>query len=249
MRVKGIGFLLVGVLTLTACGNSAVKVTAVQPLPKEWSSAGKKEVKDLATKLRGKDSAECNKIGFINPQGLQASYARYKWRIAARAVGNCEAFNNVLEISVFASSADREEFVNERTNGLCRRGFAVDAPLPAFQWATGAEWAVQGDSRGGVVKAAKRLDGIADTRTCSKKITLGWTRPGIATVRRVSALITGANVECLGFALLERADVIQGDPVGKAPAALGACLDAAKRPMLIGAFGPITPLAPTRPHR
>jgi hypothetical protein len=234
----GLLVMMLGASALSACGDSAKKTEPPKPYPKAWSSAGKKEVNALVKKLRGNDKTACKEVGFLNPVALQGAQDKYKWTIVANAIADCDAFGEALEIATFASSSDRETFVKERTDGICRRSYAVDAPFPGFKWATGDNWAVQGDSVAGVKKIAKLLGGATQTQPCSKKITLGWTRDGVKTVRAILVKVKKAKSDCVGFALIERRDAFPGRGVGEVPAAMGFCVDSQNRPWPIAAFGP-----------
>jgi hypothetical protein len=228
--------LLLAGLGLAACGDSASKITVAQTLPTAWSSAAKKDVNALARKIQGSDAKSCKKVVFLEPGNLVAAQQRYNWMIAPRALADCDAFANTLEIATFKSSKDRDAFVKERSESICRRASAVNAPLPPFQWATGDKWSVQGDTRGGVDRAAKRLGGEASTYACPKNETLGWKKAGVTNVRAVAASITEASLTCQGFALMERETFLQGRDGAKTPTALGACLSTDGKALFVAGF-------------
>lgn len=228
--------LLLAGVGLAACGDSGSKVTVAQTIPTAWSSAAKKDLNALARKIQGSDAKSCKKVVFLEPGNLVAAQQRYNWMIAPTALADCDAFANTLEIATFKSSKDRDAFVKERSESICRRAAAVDAPLPPFQWATGDKWSVQGDTRGGVDRAAKRLGGEASTYACPKNETLGWKKAGIANVRAVAASITEASLTCQGFALMERATFLQGRDGAKTPTALGACLSTDGKALFVAGF-------------
>ncbi|CAB4864592.1 MAG: hypothetical protein F2782_03115 [Actinobacteria bacterium] len=227
---------LIGGAGLAGCGNSASKVTVAQTLPTAWSSGAKKDVETIARKIQGSDAKSCKKVVFLEPANIVAAQQRYDWVIAPTALADCDAFGNTLEIATFESSKDRDAFVAERSESICRRAAAVDAPIPPFQWATGDKWSVQGDTRGGVDRAAKRLGGEAETRRCPKNERLGWSKAGVANVRAIAAVTTQANVQCEGFALMERKSFLQGREGAKTPTALGACLSADGRALFVAGF-------------
>ena len=229
--------LLLAGVGLAACGDSASKITVAQTLPAEWSSAAKKDVNALARKIQGSDAKSCEQVVFLNPGNLVAAHLKYNWMIAPNAMADCDAFGDTLEISTFKSSKDRDAFVKERSESICRRAAAVDAPLPPFQWATGEKWSVQGDTRGGVDRAAKRLGGEASTYACPKNETLGWKKAGVTNVRAVAASINRGNVKCDGFALMERETFLQGRDGAKTPTALGACVSTDDKALFIASFG------------
>ena len=221
---------------LAGCGGSGSNITVAQTLPTAWSSAAKKDVNAIARKIQGSDAKSCKKVVFLEPANLVAAQQRYNWMIAPRALADCDAFANTLEIATFESSKDRDAFVKERSESICRRAASVNAPLPPFQWATGDKWSVQGDTRGGVDRVAKRLSGEAETRRCPKNETLGWSKTGVANVRAVAGVITQANVQCEGFALMERKAFLQGREGAKTPAALGACLSTDGKALFVAGF-------------
>ncbi len=221
---------------LAACSDSGSKVTVAQTLPTAWSSAAKKDVNAIARKIQGNDAKSCKKVVFLEPANLVAAQQRYNWKIAPRALADCDAFANTLEIATFKSSKDRDAFVAERSESICRRAAAVNAPLPPFQWAVGDKWSVQGDTRGGVDRAAKRLGGESSTHTCPKNETLGWKKAGVANVRAVAAAITEASLKCEGFALMERDSFLQGREGSKTPTALGACLSTDGKALFVAGF-------------
>jgi len=228
--------LLIAGLGLGACGGGGSKVTVAQTLPTAWSSAAKKDLNALARKIQGSDARSCKKVVFLEPGNLVAAQQRYNWMIAPTALADCDAFANTLEIATFESSKDRDAFVKERSESICRRAAAVNAPLPPFQWATGDKWSVQGDTRGGVDRAAKRLGGEASTYACPKNETLGWKKAGVTNVRAVAASITEASLTCQGFALMERETFLQGRDGAKTPTALGACLSTDGKALFVAGF-------------
>lgn len=236
----GAALLLIAGPVLAACGSSESKVPVAQGLPTAWSRAAKKDVNALAVAIRGSAAKACKPVVFLAPGALVAAYERYGWNIAPRAVANCDAFSNTLEIATFASEANRDEFVTERSKSICRRAAAVDAPLPPFQWATGttsgAKWSVQGDTRSGVDRVAKRLGGEASSFACPKNETLGWSKNGIAKVRAVAKIMTTSQIKCDGFALMERAAFLEGRAGAKTPAALGACQSTDGKALFVAAF-------------
>ena len=222
---------------LAACGDSESKATVAQKLPTAWSRAAKKDVNTIALKIKGSDPKACKAVVFLEPGNLVAAQQRYNWMIAPKALADCDAFGDALEIATFASSKDRDAFVKERSEGICRRAAAVDAPVPPFQWATGDKWSVQGDSRGGVNRVAKRLGGEASTHTCPKNETLGWKKSGIERIRSVAGMITNSNTKCDGFAIMERSSFLEGRAGAKAPTALGACLSTDGKALFVAGFG------------
>ena len=228
--------LLLAGVGLAACGDSGSKVTVAQTLPTAWSSAAKKDVNALARKIQGSDAKSCKKVVFLEPGNLVAAQQRYNWMIAPTALADCDAFANTLEIATFKSSKDRDAFVKERSESICRRASAVNAPLPPFQWATGEKWSVQGDTRSGVDRAAKRLGGEASTYACPKNETLGWKKAGVKNVRAIAASITEASLTCQGFALMERETFLQGRDGAKTPTALGACLSTDGKALFVAGF-------------
>ncbi|AKL74355.1 hypothetical protein IMCC26256_112087 [Actinobacteria bacterium IMCC26256] len=222
---------------LAGCGGSTSKVTVAQTLPTAWSSAAKKDVNAIARKIQGSDAKSCKKVVFLEPGNLVAAHLKYNWMIAPRAMADCDAFANTLEIATFESSKDRDAYVKERSESICRRASAVDAPLPPFQWVTGEKWSVQGDTRGGVDRAAKRLGGESSTYRCPKNETLGWRKAGVVNVRAIAAKITEASLTCQGFALMERGVFLQGREGAKTPTALGACLSDDGKALFVAGFG------------
>ncbi|MBJ7282382.1 MAG: hypothetical protein JHD40_04645, partial [Acidimicrobiia bacterium] len=212
------------------------EITVAQTLPTAWSSAAKKDVNALARKIQGSDAKSCKQVVFLEPGNLVAAQQRYNWMIAPTALADCDAFANTLEIATFKSSKDRDAFVKERSESICRRAAAVNAPLPPFQWATGEKWSVQGDTRSGVDRAAKRLGGEASTYACPKNETLGWKKAGVTNVRAVAASITEASLTCQGFALMERETFLQGRDGAKTPTALGACLSTDGKALFVAGF-------------
>lgn len=228
--------LLLAGVGLAACGDSASKITVAQTLPAEWSSAAKKDVNALARKIQGSDAKSCEQVVFLAPGALAAAYERYGWNIAPLSVADCDAFGNTLEISTFESSKDRDAFVTERSESICRRATALDAPFPPFQWAVGEKWSVQGDTRSGVDRVAKRLSGEASTFKCPKNETLGWSMAGIKNVRSVSTKITISGVKCQGFAIMEREIFLQGRNGSKTPTALGACISTDDKTLFVAGF-------------
>jgi len=228
--------LFIAGLGLAACGGGGSEITVAQTLPTAWSSAAKKDVNALARKIQGSDAESCEQVVFLNPGNLVAAHLKYNWMIAASAMADCDAFGNTLEISTFKSSKDRDAFVKERSESICRRAAAVDAPLLPFQWATGEKWSVQGDTRSGVDRAAKRLGGEASTYACPKNETLGWNKAGVANVRAVAASINKASVKCDGFALMERETFLQGRDGAKTPTALGACVSTDDKALFVAGF-------------
>ena len=236
----GAAMLLIAGPVLAACGSSGSKVTVAQTLPSAWSRAAKKDVTALAVKIRSSDAKACKPVVFLAPGALATAYERYGWNIAPRAVANCDAFSNTFEIATFASEANRDDFVKERSESICRRATAVNAPLPPFQWATGttsgANWSVQGDTRSGVDRVAKRLSGEASTFRCPKNETLGWKKTGIANVRAVAQRITTSQIKCDGFALIEQAKFLEGRAGAKTPTALGACVSTDGKALFVAGF-------------
>lgn len=222
---------------LAGCGGSGSNITVAQTLPTAWSSAAKKDVNAIARKIQGSDAKSCEQVVFLDPGNLAPAHLKYNWMIAPRAMADCDAFGNALEISTFESSKDRDAFVKERSESICRRAAAVEAPLPPFQWAVGEKWSVQGDTRTGVNRVAKRLGGEASTYACPKNETLGWTTAGVATVRSVAKKITRSGIKCEGFALMEREAFLQGRDGAKTPTALGACVSTDDKALFVAGFG------------
>ena len=59
-----------------------------------------------------------------------AGRSEVRLREAQRALGECDLGDGAIEIGVFANARDRAAFVDERTDGLCRRAAALQAPVP-----------------------------------------------------------------------------------------------------------------------
>ncbi len=236
----GAALLLVAGPVLASCGTSESKVTVAQTLPTAWSRSAKKDVNELAATIRGSDVKACKPVVFLAPGALAAPYERYGWNIAPLAVANCDAFSNTFEIATFASEKDRDAFVTERSESICRRAAAVDAPIPPFQWAigttSGSNWSVQGDTRSGVDRVAKRLGGESSTFKCPKNERLGWGKAGVASVRAIAAAIIQGEVKCDGFALMERDSFLSGRAGAKTPTALGACLSTDDKALFVAGF-------------
>jgi hypothetical protein len=209
-------------LGLSACGGGD-DTPALQPLPQQWSKAAVARVESLATRS-GRSGTECTPLKFVDPPALDPARAKYDWLIAPTAVADCDRGEETVEFATFRSTADRDRFLDERTNTLCERAAAIGATVPPFAWVTGdggGAWSAQADSRATARALARAMDGSTDVRPCDPKDTLGWTKQGVARVRELGGKMANTGLPCAGFALVPKRDVTQG--VAKAPAAVASC--------------------------
>ena len=212
---------------LAACGGaSGSSEKALQPMPAEWSGAGKAKVAQLIATSTARTRTACEPTNFLSPGALDSSRARYNWVIAPTAAADCERDGETIEYVTFKGASDRDTFIDERTTALCTAGAATGAQLPPFAWVKsgkGMAWSAQADVPATAKALAKALGGTTDVRRCKANDTLGWTKQSITEVRALVAKVVGANVPCSGFRLLTRDAVTQGVKGIRTPAVVGVC--------------------------
>lgn len=239
MRVTATVVLLATALGACGGGSGGDAAPAREALPTAWSAAGQRDARAVAARIRAAQPGACTPLRFLAPGSLEGARDRYGWNIAPRALGDCDVSGESIEIGVFADAADRAAFVDERTDGICRRAAAVQAPVPPFVWVTKGDWSIQVDKRTTARRLARTLGGEVSVRPCDLGNLLGWTRRGVTTLRAFEGPL--ANVaKCGGFGLVDRRSLVAAGAV-RTPAAVASCLITSNQPgedrnVLLAAF-------------
>lgn len=230
-----------GLVVLGACGGGGSAPTARQPLPKAWPASARREAEGLAARLHRQQPDACAQVRFLDPPTLDPTRARYGWNVAPRALGECDLGDGAIEIGVFANARDRAAFVDERTDGLCRRAAALQAPVPPFVWLTKDDWSMQFDRKAQADRAVRALGGEVSVRPCNLDDRLGWTPKAVATLRAFEGPLANAT-KCGGLALVDRRTLVAAGAV-RTPSAVASCVITSDPPgndrnVLLAAFQP-----------
>lgn len=211
------------IAAVTGCGQQ--ERARAERLPRAWKAVDVRRAERLATSS-GAGEGACTGFKVIEPTALKVSRARYGWTVVPTAIGDCDRGSEIIEFATFRSSADRDQFIAERTASLCRRAAAVSAPLPPFAWVRGGSpvpWSAQSDAEVTATSISKRAGGSVTVRRCDLDDPLGWRRSGVRVLRDLALRVGTAGIRCNGFAIVDRLSLKPQPSDDSAPAALGTC--------------------------
>jgi hypothetical protein len=220
-------------LGLTGCSSDGGSSTAPPKLTrKDWTPAGVATAKATAAAIAQAIPGQCADAGVSDFSQLAFGMERVNSKIVPTAQMTCNVNDEVVEISVFVNAGDRDRFVDDRSEGLCRlataqaKKYKSRLTFPGLRWDVGAgNLTVQPDSQSLARRLSVITKGGYDGRGCAGGITVDWDSDAITALDALGARIAAAGHGCASVDLVPRESLDQSRNLTNAqlPAAFGNC--------------------------
>lgn len=200
---------------------------AATDTPKAWDPSAVRKAQSIAAKLSSSGMG-CERFGPYVFDTYVATSSRAGFEIP-KAVGNCEALGDDLEISVFDSPKQRERWVTTRQRWFCKRSEERNVGFPGFVYVAGDTFTIQPDTEAVARQIAPVVGGRVAYAACRKDAGL-WDDAAVARSERLGAALRGAGLGCEDFYVADRNDVLVSPERDTAPmpAAVATCTAAGK---------------------
>jgi hypothetical protein len=222
-------------LGLAGCssdGGSASDFKLPKFARKDWTAAGLTTAKATTDAVVAAMPGQCADAA-VSPFGdIAAAMEAVHSKVLPTAQMTCDVNDEVVEVTVFANRRDRDQFVADRSQGLCGLAKAQAVKyksrltFPGLRWAVGAgNVTLQPDSE----MIARRLSAITggeyEPRGCAKGITTDWDSRAITALDALGKRIADSGHGCPQVNLIPREslDVTRKLTNAQLPAALGGC--------------------------
>jgi hypothetical protein len=212
-----------------ACGGKKVSAN--------WD-AGSVTVTHQAVALLAKSfPGQCKDFGLYP----RVSYVQNQNKIhgpVPGAVGSCTVIGENVEISGFASTKERDDFVHQRAQLLCARAAKAKSDFPGVRWVESGTWSMQPDTEGGARTIATRTHSKFVTTSCPGRGQINWSNTDVAHVNQLASTLTKAGLGCADFKLDDR-DLLSHNAhyaTAGLPGAYGECTVGPDAGVHIGSF-------------
>jgi hypothetical protein len=220
-------------IALVIAGCSSDGGSDAAPLPqltrKDWTPAGLATARATVGAITQGLPGQCTDAGVSDFSALASNMQMVHSTIEPTAQMTCNVNDEVVEISVFATTRDRDRFVDDRSNGLCRLAKAQAEKhksrfvFPGLRWDLGAgNVTVQPDSESLARRLSLATGGRYDGRSCPGSITSNWDTTAI---NAVDALAKRIGHGCDFVDLVPRESLDRSNKLTdtQLPAAYGSC--------------------------
>ena len=204
-----------------------------KPTRLDWTKAGLQQTSDLAASIGKALPGQCADAVPNDFAQFPVSMKQFKSDVVPTGQVLCEVNGELVEISVFASSRDRDRYLEDRSTGICTQAKRVakkaNQPLlfSGLRWVVGdGNVTVQPDSESLARKLSSVTNGKYVPRQCATGITIDWDRDATAAMGDVHRKITVGGKPCgalemVGRETLQKTRRLTNDQL---PAALGSCI-------------------------
>jgi hypothetical protein len=230
--VAGAAAVLV-VLGVAGCssdgGSSAATPTITR---KAWTPAGLATAKAATDKIAAAIPGQCTDAAASDISRFAFGMQQVHSTIVPVAQVNCTVNTEVVEINVFASTRDRDRFLDDRATGLCRLALAQaekykgKLTFPGLRWDVGAgNITLQPDSEAVARQLSVITGGHYDPRGCAKGITMDWDSGAVASLDALGKKVTDSGHGCSPVDLVGRDTIREAatQSNAKLPVALATC--------------------------
>jgi hypothetical protein len=226
------GLVMLAVVT-AGCDGGGSGSTTLPTLPrKDWTRTGLAAANAIAARIDKALPGQCANPAPNDFSQFPISMKQFNSSVVPTGQVLCDVNGETVEISVFSAAADRDRFVSDRSNGVCRRAKEQAAqhkqPLsfPGLRWTVGAgNIVLQPDSQSLAARLAEITGGRYVPRPCAPKFTMDWDAGAVRAAEAVGARITAAGKGCDVVTLIGREMLMQTRLLTNAqlPAAVGQC--------------------------
>jgi hypothetical protein len=224
-------------------GVSAPKVPTDKADPSGWNKDSLAAARTIVDKVAKRLPGGCTDFGIFK----RADYVKGLKRVhgpVPDAVVTCKALTEDLEISMFPSSAVRDDFVNNRRDKICALSAQHNVGLPGLYWVVGGDWSIQPDSEGVSRRVAQVLNARYEATGCNGT-NPGWDPTAVATLEQTASKLKTNKLGCVDIQMQDRDLVAKTVPfvtIGT-PAATANCTLSDGATIVLGAYS--TPAAKT----
>ena len=226
---------MVLMLGVAGCSSGGGSSAGNEPLPKltrkNWTPGGLATAKATTDAIAAGVPGQCADAAVSDisrfPFGMQQVHSK----IVPTAQMTCTVNDEVVEISVFETTQDRDRFVDDRSTGLCRLAKAQAVKykkalqFPGLRWDVGAgNITVQPDTQAVARQLVRITGGRYDGRQCGG-FASDWDSKAITAIDTLGQRIATAGHGCpfVDLTARETLPALGKYTARQLPAALGSC--------------------------
>ena len=222
-------FAVLGVVVAGCSSDAAVPQTT----RRNWTKAGLQQTRDLAASIGKALPGQCADATPNDFSQFPVSMKQFKSDVVPTGQVLCDVNGELVEISVFANSRERDRYLEDRSTGICTQAKRVakkaNQPLlfAGLRWVVGdGNVTVQPDSESLARKLSTVTNGTYVPRQCATGITIDWDRDATAAMGDIHRkIIVGGKpcgpLEMVGRETLQKTRRLTNDQL---PVALGSCV-------------------------
>ncbi len=202
--------ILVAVVVLGACDPSSPSQKTVpdvvDDVPDDWAPEARARINDLAADLSETRDGLCTDYTVMSADDYRLGlFTQQHARYIPRAVALCSVASSSggtggdaenVEIVLHDSSERRDEFIDERSAGLCDLSQRNEIGLPALRFAVGDDWSVQTDSQAVAIEIGGALGGAYRVKPCGDVTDPDWDVDAVARLDALANRVETAGIDC-----------------------------------------------------
>lgn len=223
------------VIAIGGCssGSSGGGKPAIPKLDRtSWTKAGTSQAEALAADIAKAVPGQCADAVMNDFAMFPLSMQRFESTVVPLGQLTCNVNDEVVEVTVLASAKDRDRYITDRSEGICRaaarqsKRYKQPLQIAGLRWVVGpGNTAVQPDSEQLARTLANALGGKYEGRQCNDDITLDWDPGAVARIESLGTQVAGAVPGCGSLALVDRSTLLKTRTIEneQLPIAVGSC--------------------------